>query len=306
MNIEIHNINDESYPERLKKLSDAPNKIFAAGKLPDETKKAVAIVGARQPSYYGREMAFFYANSLAKYDVQIISGMAKGIDAAAHEGALEAGKETFAVLGCGVDVCYPSCNRDLYNRIIENGGIISEYGAGSEPMAWHFPMRNRIISALSDIVLVIEAREKSGSLITADFALEQGKEVYALPGRVGDKLSYGCNRLISQGAGIAYNIEELLVALFHENFTTKISEIKKNFQQKNISGIASDEKKVYSCMRLQPKHINEIVCETNIRLEQVISILYSLETMGLIVEVTKNYFVLNNRINKGKSLKTDR
>ena len=153
------------------------------------------------------------------------------------------------------------------------------------------------------MVLIIEAREKSGSLITADIALEQGKDVYALPGRVNDLLSVGCNKLIAQGAGIANEPKELIFALFHEdidlekskNANVKISSIIGNLQQKNISGIATDEKKVYSCMRLQPKHVNEIVHETNLCLDKVTAALLSLELMGAVVEVTKNYFSIDNK-----------
>ena len=144
----------------------------------------------------------------------MVSGMARGIDGIAQKAALEAGGASFAVLGCGVDICYPEENRELYDRLLQEGGILSEYPPGMPPEPKLFPPRNRIISGLSDLVLVIEARKKSGTLITVDMALEQGREVYALPGRVSDKLSDGCNRLIRQGAGVATCPEDILEFFF--------------------------------------------------------------------------------------------
>lgn len=281
-----------NYPESLANISNAPEKLYVWGELPDIRKKSVAIIGAREASAYGRWAAFEFAKQLADEDVQIISGMAKGIDAAAHQGALTAGKKTFAVLGCGVDICYPVNNRTLYEDIKKQGGIISEYENGSEPIAWHFPMRNRIISALSDLVLVIEARKKSGALITADAALEQGKDVFAMPGRITDDLSQGCHYLIAQGAGIAWNVEEILIALFKQKIQVKKKIKNVNNLQKKISGLARDEETVYSCMGLQPKHISELLKETGLEIQSLLSVLLSLELKGLVKENTKNYYII--------------
>ena len=175
---------------------------------------AAAIIGARLASGYGREQARRFARRLASRGITIISGMARGIDGIAQKAALDAGGRSYAVLGCGVDICYPEENRELYDRLLQEGGIISEYPPGTYPEARLFPQRNRIISGLSDLVLVIEARKKSGTLITVDMALEQGREVYALPGRVSDSLSDGCNRLIRQGAGAATCPEDILEFFF--------------------------------------------------------------------------------------------
>ena len=314
--MDIYNVNDKNYPQKLADIANPPKKLYVLGQLPSYNKKTVAIVGARECSYYGRKMAYEYAKILAAHGVQIISGLAKGIDCAAHQGALDAGEKTFAVLGCGVDICYPASNRPVYEQIKNNGGIISEFSPEEKPLAWHFPLRNRIISGFADMVLIIEAREKSGSLITADAALEQGKDVYALPGRVSDELSGGCNRLISQGAGIAWSVDELLVALYHRNFENKKDKMsdktgkqivnknnsidiekEKHFRQiiqKRNSGLESTEKKVYSCISLQPKHINEIVELTGMDLTELIMTLYLLEEKGCIIEITKNYYVLKN------------
>ena len=189
----------KTYPEKLKYITDPPYALYVLGQLPDEKRKSAAIVGARNCTAYGEQMALQYGKSLAEAGIQIISGMARGIDGAGQRGALNSSwaKEsgvTYAVLGCGVDVCYPRDHIGLYMDIIEHGGgILSEFPPGTPPLAMNFPMRNRIISGLSDAVLVMEARVRSGSLITADMALEQGKDVYALPGPLDSPLSAGCN-----------------------------------------------------------------------------------------------------------------
>ena len=203
---------DSAYPQRLMDYGSMPDRLYVRGNLPEEG-PSVAIVGARKCSIYGKRQAYLFGKVLAQNGISIISGMARGIDAAAQKGALDGGGKSYAVLGCGVDICYPESNRSLYDALPLHGGILSEYEPGSKPLSWHFPIRNRIISALADIVLVIEARKKSGSLITVDYALEQGKTVFALPGRAGDSLSDGCNLLIAQGAGIACSPECILEEL---------------------------------------------------------------------------------------------
>lgn len=188
-----------------------PEGIYVNGNLPDPGLPAVAMVGARKCSSYGKAQAEYFAKTLAEYGVQIISGLAYGIDSYSHQGALLGKGRTFAVMGCGADLCYPRENQALYRKIIETGGgILSELPSGTPPRPWNFPNRNRLISALSDLVLIVEARERSGSLITADFALEQGKSVMAVPGRVNDALSEGCNRLLAQGAGVAWSVQAVL------------------------------------------------------------------------------------------------
>lgn len=205
---------DEEYPEQLRNYPRMPSGLYLVGNFPDPGKKTVAIVGARMCSPYGRAEAIRFGEELAAEGVQIISGMAYGVDSWALHGALQAGGQGFAVLGCGVDVCYPKESYHIYRRIIrEGGGIMSEFEPGDGPAAWHFPIRNRIISALADVVLVVEAKLRSGSLITADYALSQGKTIYAVPGRNLDELSRGCNRLIAQGAGIAWDPEVILEEL---------------------------------------------------------------------------------------------
>lgn len=204
---------DGEYPVRLKAIADAPLALYGKGSLPDNGKKAVAIVGARSCSVYGRETARYFASGLAGEGVVIVSGMARGIDGIAQLAALDADGCSTAVLGCGVDICYPPENRRLYDRLEKEGCLLSEYPPGTEPQARLFPPRNRIISGLSDLILVTEAGEKSGTLITVDMALEQGRDVFAVPGRITDRCSRGCNELIRNGAGLATGIQTLLQEL---------------------------------------------------------------------------------------------
>ncbi len=206
--IQYYSILDEGYPKRLLKTADAPMGLFVKGNLPGEEELTVSVVGTRRHSYYGEKQTREFCRMIAGMGVPIISGMARGIDGIAQKTAIESGARTYAVLGCGVDICYPEEHFKLYEQIPQCGGIISEYFPGTQPAAGLFPLRNRIISALGDVLLVMEAREKSGTLITVDMALEQGKEIWVLPGRVDDALSVGCNRLIAQGAYILPSVKE--------------------------------------------------------------------------------------------------
>ncbi len=287
MKQQIYQIHRSSgnWPERMQHLCGMPDSLQVIGHLPENDKKTVAIVGARQCSQGGKKLAYQFANALAKAGVAIISGMAKGIDGSAHQGALDAGGRTYAVLGCGVDVCYPEVNRILYEKIPINGGIISELPQGTKPFAWNFPRRNRIISALSDVVLVVEAKEKSGSLITADFALEQGRDVYAVPGRITDTLSAGCNRLISMGAGVALTPSQMLSEL--GICTDSIVPGRKN-QEKRLE---SEINMVYSCVDLQPKSLYTILQEVPLPEEKVLRLLLQLQLEGSVEEVFRGCYV---------------
>ena len=192
---------------------------------------------------------------------------------------------SFAVLGCGVDICYPREKIELYMQLQEQGGVISEFPLGTNPLPQYFPARNRIISGLADTILVMEAKEKSGSLITADAALEQGKDVYALPGPVNSRLSMGCNRLIRQGAGILLSPEELLVELgiCHRN-------VKENDGQIKLL-LETTEDLVYSCLDLQPRNLDYLFSVTNIPLPELLDVLMRLQLNGVVREITKNYYV---------------
>ena len=256
---------DPEYPQIMKQYSSMPAKLYVKGRLPDPKRRTVAVIGARMCSPYGRMQAFRYAKALSVAGVQIISGMALGIDSEGHKGALEGKMPTFAVLGSGVDVCYPKSNRKLYERILwENGGIIS---------------------ALSDAVLVVEAKENSGSLITAGFALEQGKMVYAIPGAVTDELSRGCHKLIYDGAGIAYCPEIML-----EELGISAAKVTQNGEKNNL-GLARDLNMVYSCLDLRPKNPDYIVRKTGFSPAQVSNCLVELTLRGLIRESGRHYYV---------------
>ena len=274
------------YPEKLNNYPKMPEILFVKGRLPDRKKPSIAIVGARACSTYGRIQAFRYAKVLSSAGVQIISGMAYGIDAEAHKGALEGGTATYAVLAGGVDICYPAGNKALYERILrEGGGIISEQPPGMRARNYFFPARNRIISGLADMVLIVEAREKSGSLITAQWALDQGKTVYAIPGPVNEELSIGCHKLIYDGAGIAYSPEILLREL-GMNYENKVKS-----DSKNDLGLASDLKLVYSCLDLRPKSTDFLIQKTGLPPEKIGSLLLELKLSGLIREIGRHYYI---------------
>lgn len=234
--IRYYSIFDEGYPKRLLKTADSPMGIFVKGSLPKEEELTISVVGTRRHSYYGEKQTKEFSRMIADMGVPIISGMARGIDGIAQRTAVEYGSRTYAVLGCGVDVCYPEEHIRLYERISQCGGIISEYFPGTQPAAGLFPLRNRIISALGDILLVMEAREKSGTLITVDMALEQGKEIWVLPGRVDDTLSVGCNRLIAQGAYILPSVKE-----FREELTGLCEKYNRRSLKETVSGITQGQ-----------------------------------------------------------------
>lgn len=287
--IQIITWKNPEYPDRWKQLKGMPYAICVKGELPKEEQITVGIVGSRNCTSYGEQMTLQFAESLAEAGVQVVSGMARGIDGAAHRGALNRGKETFAVLGCGTDVCYPREHRGLYRDILQQGGVISEYPPGTPPLPAHFPARNRLISGLSDVVLVMEAKEKSGSLITADMALEQGKDVYALPGPVNSEWSKGCNFLIRQGAGILLSVEDLIEELYiqkgnKELIRTKISENRKIVLERK-------ENLVYSNLGLYPVSREELLVITGLNPQEISGILLSLQLKGYIKEKSKNYYV---------------
>ena len=276
---------EPSYPERLRNISSPPYALFVKGKLPREDMKTVAIVGARECTPYGEIMAREFAKKLAQEGVQIISGMARGVDSAGQGGALEVGGVSFGVLGCGVDICYPREKIGLYMDLQEHGGVISEFPLGTKPLPQYFPARNRINSGLADTILVMEAKEKSGSLITADMALEQGKDVYALPGPVNSRLSKGCNYLIKQGAGIILSPEELLADLGIYQDSKK-----ENTEQIKLL-LESTEKLVYSCLDLQPRNLECLFNMTKISVVELTDILMRLQLRGIVKEIAKNYYV---------------
>ena len=306
--IEYYSVFDEKYPARLRAIKEYPYGLFVKGELPPEECMAVSIVGTRRHSYYGEKYTKEFSRIIAKKGIPIISGMARGIDGIAQRMALECGGKTFAVLGCGVDICYPKEHTELFSRIPYQGGIISEYPPGMEPAAGLFPMRNRIISALCDVLLVMEAREKSGTLITVDMALEQGKEVWVLPGRIDDVLSVGCNRLLAQGAGILPSVlefEKELELLFdryskkkyysYEN--PKRVSAEADVKKQGISELSETEQKIMNILDYQPFSINYIynkLCGNNrevYSIQQLSIYLMELCMKHLVIQMEGGYYM---------------
>ena len=274
------------YPERLLELPDFPYALYVKGSLPSPDGKKAAIVGARKCTPYGEKYALEFGCELARAGVEIISGLARGIDGMGQRGALIGRGKTFAVLGCGVDICYPREHIGFYSDILEQGGgILSELLPGTPPLSKHFPARNRIISGLADAVLVIEARERSGSLITADQALDQGRDVFALPGPINSPLSTGCNQLIRQGAGLLISPEMLL-----EEWNLPCQSVGRK-EPENKKMLESREKWVYSRLGLYPKNVDQLVGETDMEVRELMSLLVSLELKGYIREISKNYYI---------------
>ena len=278
----------DEYPPECRHLHQPPKRLFYRGSLPKEQYR-VAVVGARDCSLYGRETARLFSSCLAANGVAVISGLARGIDGWAHQGALEGGGSTYAVLGNSAEICYPKEHERLYHSIIRRGGgIISEYPPGTEARPSYFPMRNRIIGALSDGVLVVEARAKSGSLITADLALEQGKEVFVIPGRVRDALSEGCNNLIKQGACLVTEPEEILDCLGIIPQSGR-----KNLRNLNIR-LETKEKMVYDSVSFEPKHISVLAEEQKMEPAEMMRCLLTLLKYGMIREIGNHYYVKRN------------
>lgn len=276
---------EKEYPERLQNIPDPPGGIYVKGKLPEKEVLTVGIVGARMCSEYGRYAAREYARALSAAGVAVISGMAKGVDGISQSETIANGGCTYGVLGCGLNVVYPAQNAEIYEKICERGGLISEFPPDTPPAAKHFPMRNRIISGLSDVLLVIEARQRSGTGITVAKALEQGKDVYAVPGRINDPLSEGCNRLISQGAGIALSPAEFL-----KNLGIYLENSSKEYDKK-INSLEKKEKVVYSVLDLYPRRLEDISTRTGMDFPDVLEILIKLELKGYIREYGKNNYV---------------
>ena len=211
-NIDIININDENYPKILKEIYDPPISLYIKGNKNILNNTSVAIIGCRQASQYGIKVAKYFGYNLAKNEVNVVSGLAKGVDSYAHIGSICANGKTIAVIGNGIDTIYPKENINIANKILEKGGtIISEYPLGTKPEKMNFPARNRIISGISKSVIVVEAKEKSGTLLTVDFALEQGRDVYVVPGNINSINSIGTNELLKQGAKIITCYKDIIV-----------------------------------------------------------------------------------------------
>ncbi len=279
---------DGNYPEYLRETFDPPFVLYCAGRVEALKGPAVSVVGARKPSPYGRAVAERLARDLASRGLVIVSGLAHGVDSIAHWGALEGGK-TVAVLGSGLENIYPRENRALFEKIIEQGAAISEFPLKSPPLGFHFPIRNRIISGLSHAVVVVEATKKSGSLISARLALEQNREVMAVPGNITSELSLGTNWLIQTGAKLVKSWEDVV-----EEFPSPLKEqllIQKEEKMEDRPSMNAQEKRIFEYLKPDSlTHVDELVDETEFSVSEALSFLLNLELKGLIYQRPGKYF----------------
>ncbi len=275
---------DSTYPARLRMIPDPPPLLYVKGDIRSEDEKAVAVVGSRSASDYGRRVARDLCRGLASLGFTIVSGMARGIDGTAHGTALNAGGRTIAVLGSGVDRAYPAEHQQLYQRISENGAVISEFPLGTRPMAFNFPARNRLISGLSLGVVVVEATEKSGSLITAALALEQGREVFAVPGEVGASRSRGAHRLIRQGAKLVETVDDIM-----EEIAPQLSAHRGNTdstaKRKLPQHLGDEFQKIFALFQERSLQIDEVIENSGYSPSRVSEILLELELQGYVKQL---------------------
>lgn len=281
--IKVLTIEDEEYPENLKNIYDPPPLLYYKGEIKKEDKNAISIVGSRKATYYGMDVAKKLAKGLAERGFTIVSGMARGIDTSAHWGALEGKGRTIAVFGCGINIIYPRENKKLAEEIVKNGAIISEFPPATPPLAINFPIRNRIISGLSVGVVIVQAGEKSGATITAEFALEQGREVFAVPGNVNLEQSKGTHKLIKQGAKLTEDINDILEEL-------GIPTVRYQENQEIIT-LPPAEQSVYNCLNFEGVQMEEIIENCNLPVSVIASSLLMLEMKGLIRQLPGKVYV---------------
>ncbi|MCL4117900.1 UNVERIFIED_CONTAM: hypothetical protein GTU68_062924 [Idotea baltica] len=276
---------DDNYPSDLKELSDPPILLYCVGDISLLENMQLAIVGSRNYSTYGKNVTDKIISNLAESKITITSGLAFGIDTLAHQQALNNNLKTIAVIGTGADIIYPSNNRKLHSQIATNGLIISEFQLGVGPLRHNFPLRNRIISGLSKGVLVVEAAAKSGSLITANLALEQNKDVFAVPGSIFNITSEGCNTLISQGAKVVTGAKDIISELCANELTIQ-EDIFINTQANNLS---EQEKLVFDCIDSKLTTIDNIINTTKLNYSEITQILFELEMQNLIQSAPGGY-----------------
>ena len=288
--IDILEVHSEAYPRRLKEIFDPPAVLFCQGQLLPQDDLAIAIVGTRHASTYGLVQAERFAKGLAMAGMTIISGLARGIDSAAHRGALAAGGRTIAVLGSGILNLYPPDHRPLADEIVNHGAILSEFPTLQPPKAGAFPRRNRLVSGLGLGVLVIEAAERSGALISARHAMEQGREVFALPGRIDNRNSRGCHRLIRDGAKLVENIDDVLAELGPLATPTTIDSTKAIHHPAELS-LNDREQTVLQAIDQEPTNIDEVVRKTAFPVQQVLATISALEMRRLVRRVSGSVLI---------------
>lgn len=299
--INVLNISGKFYPKLLREIFYPPPVLFYKGNQILKSDYLLAIVGTRKCSAYGKDVARYISRQLSKIGITIVSGMASGIDYWAQKAALEEKGSSIGILGCGIDIIYPPENKDLYNQLMDNGSLLTEFFPGTPPLKSNFPARNRIISGMSMGVVVIEAGIKSGALITGEFALNQNREVFAIPGSIFNSESQGCHKLIKNGAKLVENIDDILeeISQYYKNdiscdFQNESPE--DNFKQKEKIGIllkTLNEKQriVFDCLGCLPKSIEKIVFETKFKVQDLLQIISELEIKELIKEKKSNAFI---------------
>lgn len=288
-NLKILTYEDEGYPENLKNIPDPPIVLYIKGEIKKEDKFSIAIVGSRRASFYGLSCAEKFASDLSDNGFTIVSGMARGIDTCAHRGALKRGGRTIAVMGSGFNHIYPPENKELAEEISKNGAVISEFPIDTLPKRENFPRRNRVISGLSLGVLVAEAARNSGALITADFALEQGREVFALPGKVDSNTSFGTNALIKQGAKLVSCADDILEE-FNLNLKPTSLAIIPKVQTLKTGLVDDDEKTLYEAISVEPILLDDIVENTNLDISKISDILLRLQLKKMIKQLPGKQF----------------
>jgi DNA processing protein len=283
--VRIVTLLDRDYPKPLLEIPDPPPYLYVKGSL-EGIDPAVAVVGSRRASSYGILTTSRLAGELASRGVTVVSGMARGVDAAAHRAALEAGGNTIGVLGCGIDLVYPTENRELFREMADKGALVSEFPLGTLPLAENFPRRNRLISGISRGVLVVEAAENSGSLITAQLALDQGRDVFAVPGNINFSSSRGTNRLIKQGAKLVEGVEDILEELPQRRQPTGDAPEPPGFS------LSPREASIYSLLADGPLHIDELGVRSELTPGEVSAMLLNLELKGAVIQLPGKHFSL--------------
>jgi len=286
-------IKDAQYPKNLSEIPDAPHVLYVKGEIPQNCDESIAIVGSRRASCYGTSKASQFAMELAERQIAIVSGLARGIDTAAHKGALQAKGKTIAVLGCGFQFVYPSENKELLLNISNSGAVISEFPMQTPPIGINFPRRNRIISGLSRGVLIVEAALRSGALITADFALEQGREVYALPGNVDHLNAGGVNNLIKQGARLVSCVDEILEDLSVASLPQKSDKVASNTEEAaavSSRNLNESQRNVFDRLSDRPLHLDEITHRCGNPVGQISAVLFQLEMKRKVRQMPGNLF----------------
>ncbi len=280
MGVRVVSYLDDDFPANLCGVAHMPPVLFVRGEICTTDRQAVAVVGTRSPSHYGRAIAERLARELAAGGVTVVSGLARGVDTFAHRGALAGGGRTIAVLGCGIDVYYPPENRQLCEAIVNQGAVVSEFPLGMEPLAMNFPKRNRIISALARVVVAVEAGERSGVLNTCAWAQEQGRQVFAVPGRIGDEKSVGTNRLLRDGAKIVTGVDDIFAALGMAAAAAPAA----------VAAVAAEERPVLEALSGDPLHIDELCELLGLPMAELLNILFQLEVKGLIKQLPGKFF----------------